>query len=197
MKVIGIVGGMGVGKTSIVSLFQQLHNTHVISGDEIGHKILRKDGRAYYSVIDAFGPLILDSSHEISRKKLGEIVFHDSTKLSLLNRLTHPIIYDEVKREIESLKSTNEYDFIIVDAALLFEIGLDKLTDIIVGVYAEDSIRIKRIMERDLFTEEEAKRRIKVQKRWEEYNKTPDYFIDNSFSIDFTKDQLARIISEL
>lgn len=197
MKVIGVVGGMGVGKTTIVSLFKERNKIYVISGDEIGHKILRKDGRAYYSVIEAFGPLILDNNHEISRKKLGQIVFHDEAKLSLLNKITHPIIYDEIKKEIESTKSTNEYDFIIVDAALLFEIGLDKLTDIIIGVYAEDSIRIKRIMQRDLFTEEEAKRRIKSQKKWEEYNKIPDYVIDTSFSIDYTKDQLAKIISEL
>lgn len=197
MKVIGIVGGMGVGKTTIVSLFHEHNKIYVISGDEIGHKILKKDGRAYYSVIDAFGPLILDNNHEISRKKLGQIVFRDQAKLSLLNKLTHPIIYDEVKKEIESKKNEKEYDYIIVDAALLFEIGLDKLTDIIIGVYAEDSIRIERIMQRDFFTQAEAERRIKSQKKWEEYNKIPDYVIDTSFSIDYTKDQLAKIISEL
>ncbi len=197
MKVIGIVGGMGAGKTTIVSLFQQLKKVYVISGDEIGHRILKKDGKAYYSVIDAFGPLILDNHHEISRKKLGAIVFHDPAKLSLLNRLTHPIIYDEVKKEIDRVKSLKEYDFIIVDAALLYEINLDKLTDIIIGVYAEHSIRVNRIMKRNYFTEEEAKSRIKSQKSWEEYNKIPHFTIDNSFSLDYTKEQLAKIISQL
>jgi len=101
MKVIGIVGGMGAGKTTVVSLIKTFRNVFVISGDQIGHAILLKENEGYHQVVSAFGNAILSESGDIERGRLGNIVFQDSKKLQRLNEITHPLIYKEVKRQVD------------------------------------------------------------------------------------------------
>lgn len=192
--VLGIVGGIGAGKTTIVSLLSILKETYVIGADEIGHKLLLKDGKAYNKVVSAFGEDILDEEGHIIRAKLGAIVFADQTKLQKLNEISHPLIFEEVSFQIEKRKLEDKWEWIIIDAALLIEIGLVKLTDKVIGVYTEEEVRIERIMQREGFTREEALKRINSQKKWEEFNSVSDVVIDNSFSPENTKDQIAKII---
>ncbi|MEG0012678.1 MAG: dephospho-CoA kinase [Cellulosilyticaceae bacterium] len=194
MMVLGIVGGIGAGKTTIVSLLSILKETYVIGADEIGHKLLLKDGKAYNKVVSAFGEDILDEEGHIIRAKLGAIVFADQTKLQKLNEISHPLIFEEVSFQIEKRKLEDKWEWIIIDAALLIEIGLVKLTDKVIGVYTEEEVRIERIMQREGFTREEALKRINSQKKWEEFNSVSDVVIDNSFSPENTKDQIAKII---
>ncbi|MEG0579049.1 MAG: dephospho-CoA kinase, partial [Niameybacter sp.] len=95
MQTIGIVGGIGAGKSTVVSLLCELRKCFVIGADEIGHKILLKDDLAYDQVVKVFGQDILDEEGNIVRRKLGAIVFSDRTKLEQLNQITHPIIFRE------------------------------------------------------------------------------------------------------
>lgn len=194
MMVLGIVGGIGAGKTTIVSLLSSMKKTYVIGADEIGHKLLLKDGKAYNKVLSTFGEGIVDEEGHIIRSKLGALVFADQTKLKKLNEISHPLIFQEVSSQIEKRKLEDEWEWIIIDAALLIEIGLVKLTDKVIGVYTEEEVRIERIMQRQGFTREEALKRINSQKKWEEFNSVSDVVIDNSFSPENTKDQIAKII---
>lgn len=194
MMVLGIVGGIGSGKTTIVSMLSSMKKTYVIGADEIGHKLLLKDGKAYDKVVDTFGQDILDEEGNIVRAKLGAIVFSDKAKLQMLNDISHPLIFAEVERQIEERKLEQKWEWIIIDAALLIEIGLVKLTDKVIGVYADEEVRIERIMQREGFTREEALKRINSQKKWEEFNSVSNIVIDNSFSTENTKDQIAKLI---
>lgn len=197
MKIIGIVGGIGAGKTTVVSILKDLVPSYVIGADEIGHGLLLKDGKAYEAVINAFGTTILDEDLNIVRSQLAPIVFSSSEALQKLNGITHPLIHEEVKKEIEVARTAQRYDLVIIDAALLIEIGLTQLTDYVIGVYADEAIRIERIMKREGYTREETIARINKQKKWQELEKVIHYTVDNSKSYDSTVEQIKGILKRM
>ncbi|WP_069997994.1 dephospho-CoA kinase [Cellulosilyticum sp. I15G10I2] len=197
MKVIGIIGGTGAGKTTVVSFIKTLKKTFIISADEIGHNILLKGHTGYHLVIKAFGPSILSSEQNILREKLGEIVFRTPEKLQLLNKIMHPLIYEEVERQIRRARREDSFDIVIIDAALLIEIGLLPLTDKVIAVYAEDETRITRIMQRQGLAKEQILERFKAQKKWEEFSHVADAVIDNSSSLQNTREQIKNLLVHL
>ncbi len=171
MKILGIVGGIGAGKSTVVQIFSEYANVYTIDADKYGHQILLSTGEAYSAIVEAFGRNILDENNEIIRTKLAKIVFSDQQKLIQLNKITHPIIVQKILDNINIHKKNDEYDIILLDAPLLFEAGLDKYVDKIIGVYANEEIRISRVMKRNNCTKKNVKDRIKIQKNWEEFTK--------------------------
>lgn len=197
MKVIGIVGGMGAGKSTVIALWNEMHPISCISADVIGHDILLKGNPAYEPIIEAFGTAILDETGEIVRKKLGECAFKTLKSVQKLNAITHPLIIEEVTRQIKEAKMTKPSQHIILEAALLIESGLVSLTDCVIAVYADTESRLKRIVKREGLTEEHILKRFKAQKEWKELEASADYIIDNSISLDYTREQIDRILEQM
>ncbi len=134
--VLGIFGKTGSGKSTIAKILSERYNFYHIDVDKIGHKILeeKKD-----EIIKLFGKDVIADGN-IDRKKLGDIVFKDRVELNKLNFLVHP----EIKRAtFEEIKKANA-KYIVIDAALLFEIGLDEYCNFLVMVDCEDSLIIER-----------------------------------------------------
>ncbi|HOA82298.1 MAG TPA: dephospho-CoA kinase [Defluviitaleaceae bacterium] len=195
MKVIGITGGSGSGKSTVASLLSQITSAYIINADKIGHDILKKGKAAYYPIVEKFGKSILNSDGEINRSKLGKIVFSNKNLLKTLNEITHPLIVQEILDIINEIKTnTNSYKYIVIDAALLIESGLHEVVDEIWLVYADEDIRVNRIVERDGITKEEAKQRINSQMLWEELKKYGDIIIDNGKDKEFTNEQINNIV---
>lgn len=197
MKVIGIVGGMGAGKSTVVKLLNEIEPVSSISADLIGHEILLKGEPAYVPILDAFGYDILDESGEIIRKKLGQAVFGDEEKVRKLNEITHPLIMKRVMQRIEESKRETPHRHIILEAALLLESGLVDLTDLVIAVYADVDVRIKRVIQREGLSEEQIVKRFNAQKEWTELRAAADYVIDNSVSLENTKKQISHILQEI
>ena len=197
MKVIGIVGGMGAGKSTVVALINEIEPISSISADLIGHEILMKGEPAYAPLIEAFGTDILDESGEIIRKKLGQVVFGNEEKVKKLNEITHPLITRRVIERIEKAKRVAPHQHIILEAALLLESGLVDLTDVVIGVYADTNVRIKRVVQREGLTEKQIVQRLNAQKAWEELKAASDYVIDNSVSLEDTKKQIGIILKQI
>jgi dephospho-CoA kinase len=197
MKVIGLTGGSGSGKSTVVFLLSQLTKVYIIDADKIGHQIILKGKPAYEDIVQHFGKGILKEDGEINRKSLGEIVFSNKDSLNILNQITHPRIKEEIFREIEQIKeSHSSYNYIVIDAALLIEIQLHKIVDEVWAVYTEEEKRIQRIMKRDGLGVKQAENRIKSQMSWEEMKRYADRIIDNSKDQDFTLKQLEYILLE-
>lgn len=194
MKVIGVVGGMGSGKSTVVKLISESVKAHVINADYIGHLILKKGHIGYTHIVENFGTEILGQDGEIDRGILGSIVFSDKIKLKALNEISHPLIYDHVKKEINNILQQGIYRYIIIDAALLIEIGLIPLVDQVWGVYAPMDIRVQRVILRNGFSKEEAIRRISSQLPWEEIKKITHIQIDNSKGVGYTKEQVLSAL---
>ena len=196
MKVIGLTGGTGSGK-SVVSKSLAEAGAVIVDADKIAHKIILKGEPAYQEIIEYYGTGILDEEGNIIRKKLGEIVFNDKEKLAFLNQCTHKYITAEVKKQIAEAKEEGTATAIIVDAPLLLEAKLETVCDLVWVVYAEPEVRAQRVMARDGITYELAKARIVNQKSWEEYKAAADAVIDNSKDLPYLESQLNEIIKTL
>ena len=153
--VIGLTGGTGAGK-SAVSRFLESKGATVIDADALSREITKEGGVAIHEIDEAFPGVINDGV--LDRKALGKIVFSDAEKLLILNRITHKYIIKLTEEEIE--KSDG---LIILDAPLLFEAGEDSLCNKVIFVAADDDVRIKRIMERDNLTYQDAEMRINAR----------------------------------
>ena len=196
MKVIGLTGGTGSGK-SVVSKSLAAAGAVIVDADKIAHEIILKGEPAYQEIIEYYGTGILDEEGNIIRKKLGEIVFNDKEKLAFLNQCTHKYITAEVKRQIAEAKDEGTATAIIVDAPLLLEAKLETVCDLVWVVYAEPEVRAQRVMARDGITYELAKARIANQKSWEEYKAAADAVIDNSKDLPYLEGQLNEILKTL
>lgn len=194
MKIIGLTGGTGSGK-GFVSERLKARKAYVIDADAVAHEIIEKGRPAYKEIVDYFGNEILDENGNIFRRKLGNIVFSDRDKLAFLNSCTHKYINMEIMRIIEEVKpQTNVYSAIIIDAPLLAEAGLVDICDDIWVVYADSEVRVKRIMERDSISEEQARNRIASQRSWEEYKELGAVIIDNSSDDENVERQLDALL---
>ena len=196
MKVIGLTGGTGSGK-SVVSKSLAAAGAVIVDADKIAHEIILKGEPAYQEIIEYYGTGILDEEGSIIRKKLGEIVFNDKEKLAFLNQCTHKYITAEVKRQIAEAKAEGTATAIIVDAPLLLEAKLETVCDLVWVVYAEPEVRAQRVMVRDGITCELAKARIANQKSWDEYKAAADTVIDNSKDLSYLEGQLNEILKTL
>ena len=196
MKVIGLTGGTGSGK-SVVSKSLAAAGAVIVDADKIAHDIILKGEPAYHEIIEYYGTGILDTEGNIIRKKLGEIVFNDKEKLAFLNQCTHKYITAEVKRQIAEAKEEGTAAAIIVDAPLLLEAKLETVCDEVWVVYADPEVRAQRVMARDGITYELAKARIANQKSWDEYKAAASVVIDNSKDLAYLESQMAEVLKML
>lgn len=195
MKVLGITGGCGSGKSEIVTMIESKYKTYSISADKIGHEIIKKGTPSYNLIINHFGLEIVSSDGEIDRKKLGDIVFSNKNELLQLNDFTHPYIYSEIKNKIEYFKEQDVYDFIVLEAAIMDDIKLINFVDIMFYIHCNYNERLRRLIQYRNITEIKAKKMIDSQPNDDEYKAIADYIIDNSNSIENSKEQLINIMS--
>lgn len=196
--VIGLTGGIASGKSTVSSLLKEL-GAYIIDVDEVGRNVVEKGEKAYNEIVDYFGKEILLPDGEINRKALGRIVFSDSSKLNKLNSITHPHIIDRVK-EIISMCKAKGIEIIVVDAAILIEMGLYSMCDTIWLVSVDKDTQLHRLMERDRYSYEEANNRIMAQLSDEKKSRYADLIIDNNGSLDELKEEVKsqwnRIVTE-
>lgn len=195
MQIIGLTGGIASGKSTVSSILKEL-GASVIDADILSRKVVSKGENAYNNIVKSFGRSILLDNGEIDRKRLGGIVFSDKQKLELLNSITHPQIIEEVKQQLERLKESNTR-VIVIDAAILIEMGLHLLTDEIWLVIVNKQTQIKRLMLRDNFQYNEAMSRINSQLGNDEKIKYADVVIDNNKSLEDVRKQIEELWNKL
>ena len=196
MKVIGLTGNIGSGKSTVAEMFRQL-GAKKIDADSIARKIVEPGERAWKEIKDVFGDEVISSDQSIDRQKLGDIVFNDVSKRALLDNITHPKIFDEINNLV------NEYEkdhskVVIIEAALIIEKGglLDLIDKLILVVVDEDT-QTKRIKLRDDIPSDQIQSRIKSQMQISEKKKYADYIIDNNGSVLKTRTQANKIWKEI
>lgn len=195
MLKIGLTGSIGTGKSTVSKLLRE-RGIAVIDADLLAREIVKKGQECLNDLKNVFGNQILTLDGELDRKKLGQIVFSDDGKLELLNSITHPHIRRRMKDQMNELESKNN-KVIVLDIPLLFEAKMEDLVDIILVVFAKEEIQIKRIMERDNCTQEEAMRIIKAQISQQDKISKSDYTIDNSGTIEELKEKLNGFLEKI
>ncbi|MBM6830199.1 dephospho-CoA kinase [Anaerotignum lactatifermentans] len=196
MKVIGLTGGTGSGKSVVSRLLAEM-GAVIVDADLVSRQIVLPGMPAYEEIKAYFGNDILQEDGAIFRKKLGEIVFRDAQKLAFLNQCTHKYIVMEMRKQMEEAKEAGQAPLVVLDAPLLFEVGLEIFCDEVWVVYADAQVRAERVMARDGITYDTAMARIANQKSWEEYKKRADVVIDNSGDLSALSAQLNQLMEKM
>lgn len=182
MRIIGITGGIGSGKSTVSRILFTL-GAKIIDADVIARKVVSKGEQALKEIIEYFGEELLDEKGELNRKKLADIVFSDAEKLAVLNNITHKYIAEEIIGQIKKEKEEGKYDVIVVDVPLPVEHGFIDTVDEIWVINANKETRIRRIMDRNGISYEEAQSRINSQASVYEYAAIGDEVIENNTDI--------------
>lgn len=177
MLTIGLTGKTGAGK-STVALWLKGKGCYIIDGDVIARQITEKGSPVLTDLQRAFGEDILDENGELIRKCLAERAFSSRENTDLLNSITHPVIKDKCRLEIEKADGEG-YGVCVIDAAALLDSSCKELCDKIVVVTAPEEIRLERILSRDKISSGQAITRIKAQKSDEYYFRYADIIIRN------------------
>ena len=177
MKVIGVTGGTGCGKTSVLRMMERL-GCFAIDADEVYHRLLKYSDDMRTALQQAF-PTAVSENGDLNRVILGNIVYNDDVKMKQLRDITHPFVIKEVEHILDVGRKHNA-SMAVIDAVFLIESGLDQLCDLTVGIVANREVRKRRIMFRDGITEEQANQRIDAQPDEQFYRDHCDYILDNS-----------------
>ncbi len=188
MKLLGITGGIGAGKSVVTKFFSDL-GAEIIDADVIARQVLEKDGAAYAEVVSVFGDEILQANHEIDRKKLAGIVFSDPEKLEKLNQITHSCVFREMEKRINQ----SDAELVCLDVPLLFSCQFPFQCDKTLAVLAPKEERIQRVIERDHCNREQVEARMACQLSDEVLRQKADFCILNNKSMT----DLKRCVEEI
>lgn len=192
--IIGITGSIGTGK-STVSNYLISKGYSVVDADKISKGAYNIGSNGYKAILEVFGVEILNSNGEVDRKKIKKIVFDNSNMLQRLNMAIHPIIINEIEKEIEMLLESQSVVFL--DAPLLIETELHKKVDKIIVVACDKNEQINRIIKRDKITADMAISIINSQMSIDEKLKFADYIVYNNSTIENLYSQVDEIILEI
>ena len=195
MKVVGLCGGSGSGKSLVCSFFNDF-GVKCIDTDMIYHEIISVNSECTNELISYFGDSI-SASPGIDRAKLRDIAFRSDDNLKILNAITHKHILNEVRLRITEIKTEGTAIGIIIDAPLLFESGFDEECELTVAVISDTDKRIERIIERDGISYDQAVSRVSRQISNDTLIKICDYVIENNSTPDALKSQVCELTSTL
>jgi dephospho-CoA kinase len=193
LKLIGLTGGAGSGKSTVAAMLKEL-GAIVIDADEAAHAAYEPGSPGFESVVHEFGPEYVRDGG-IDRARLGELVFHDDNARRRLNAIVHPLVRDWMAaRTAEAIEAGAEV--VVQDVPLLFENGIQGLYSTTVLVYVPEPLQLERLVEGRGLREDRARAMIASQMPIEEKRKLAAHVIDNSGSRDETRDQVDRVWRE-
>lgn len=183
MKVLGITGGVGAGKSTVLAYLEEHYGARVIQADEVGHLLQQPGEGCYRRIVELFGPAVLNADGTISRPQLGAIVYADPQKMARLNAIMHPSIRRWIKAEVEAEQKRGRVPFVTIEAALLLEDHYDEICDEIWYIHADDAVRIRRLMESRGYSEKKCRSIMANQKKESDFRAACQLVIDNSSDI--------------
>ena len=194
MYIIGITGGIACGK-STVSKELHKYGAKIINADKMAHWQMSPGGEIYQEYINHFGKDILNEEGLIDRSKIANIVFNDKSELDWINNIAHPILLKHVREQLVANQDTG-VTLTVLDVPLLFEAGWDRECDEVWVVHLKPGKQIKRLMERNNLSQEDAAARIKAQLNSKIRRQKADKVIDNNSFKSSTRGQVRSLIKK-
>lgn len=196
MKVIGITGGVGAGKSRILKYLEEKYRARVLMADQAAHIVKEKGQSCYEPLVRLLGREVLDEQGEIHKGRMAAMIFSDEKLLLQVNAIIHPEVRKYIVEQIELERKKGEAKFFFLEAALLIEEHYDEICDELWYIYAEDSIRISRLMESRGYSRQKALQIMKGQLLEEEFRRGCQFVIDNSGKLETALEQIDRKLGE-
>lgn len=194
MLTVALTGSLGAGKSTVAYLLENEGAT-VISADAVGHRLIAPGGVAYDEVVQRYGERVLAQDGAIDRAALGRIVFGDPEELLYYNNIVHPHLVADLLDELE--RRRNDPGVLVVDAALVYEWGIEHEFDLIVVVAADTPVRQQRIQRREGLGADEFEKRDRAQAGPQSGDRAPDLIIQNDGDFDALQQQVRRFWERL
>lgn len=195
MKTIGITGGVGAGKSTILNFLEKNYNSIILVADNIAHELEEPGNACYNDLLCLLGNDILDEEGKIIPRKMAEIIFKDQLILQKVNDIVHPAVKEYILNKIEDAKKQG-VDYVIVEAALLIEEGYQYILDDMWYVRTSIPVRRQRLKSSRGYSDDKIDSIIANQMTDEEYMKVCDYVIDNDRDFEEVKKQIVDILGE-
>lgn len=196
MKVIGITGGVGAGKSRILNYLEEKYQARILMADQAAHRVKEKGQSCYEPLVRLLGREVLDERGEIHKGRMAAMIFSEQKLLLQVNEIIHPEVRKYILEQIELERKKGTTKFFFLEAALLIEEHYDEICDELWYIYAEDSIRISRLMESRGYSREKALQIMKGQLLEEEFRKGCQFVIDNSGKLETALEQIDRKLGE-
>ena len=193
--VIGIIGGIGSGKSTVATEFSRL-GCAVIDADQIAHSLLN-NAETKQQIQDHFGPNLFTPRGDVDRKELAEIVFRDPEKLGLLNSILHPQVLDRCETLLREYSHSSRFQAIVLDIPLLLEVGWNTKCDHIIFIACDPDLRLKRIQAKGPFSERELEMRESFQISLDTKQLHADNIIHNNSDLAALTGQITEIFSKI
>lgn len=194
MLKVGLTGSIGCGKSSLSNILKK-YDIPIIDADIKGREIY-ENKELLRDIEKNFGSSVINKDGTLNRKNLGKIVFNDDYKLEKLNSLTHPVIQNMIKDDLNKYEKFGK-KIAVVDAALLIEAGFMNMLDTLVVVTCSEEVQLQRVVLRDNCSEEDAMARIKSQMPQDEKVKYAEFVVDNSGTIEHLEKEAEKLIKSL
>lgn len=191
MKIIGITGGIGAGKSEVLNFIAGRYDATVVEADQVGYLVMQPGKEAFEPVVNLFGSSVVKEDGTLDRDKIARLVFEDRQLLEKLNAIVHPAVKRYIRRAIEMEQKIGTEIF-VVEAALLIEDKYDEICDELWYIYADENVRMHRLMKNRGYSVEKIRGILANQLSEEEFESHCDFEIDNSGDFQDTVRQIEQ-----
>jgi dephospho-CoA kinase len=193
--VVGLTGGIASGKSTVGQIFRE-SGVPVICADELAREAVQPGSLALEEIRRLFGDEFLDQSGNLDRVAMAQVVFQDSRKRKVLESIVHPVVAERQRSLIEEFSRQGNL-FVVVDVPLLYESQLEDEFDMVIVVYVPVPLQELRLIERDKMSHTQARERLDAQMPIEVKKERADVLIDNTGSLEHTREQVLKMIKQL
>lgn len=194
MKIIGLTGGVGCGKSTVASVIKENFNAAVLIADDIGAELMKPGQSCYREVVAAFGNEVVAADGNLDRKKIAAIVFADDVKLSILNGIIHPQVKEYIKAEIQKIKQDDEKKYVFIESAIILKCGYDDICDEFWYVSAPYEERVRRLKTSRGYSDAKIEAIMDSQNKEEEFEKQCSIILENDGDIKKIFSQLKILL---
>ena len=197
MKVLGITGGVGAGKSTVLDYLRETYSARVIQCDEAARELQEPGGSCYQPMVELFGQQAVLPDGQLKRSEIARLVFGDRNLLERLNRIVHPKVKEYVAEEIRRERAGGKTSLMVIEAALLLEERYDLLCDEIWYIHTEEKIRRQRLKKSRGYTDEKITGIMAAQKPDEYFREHCQFVVDNSSdNVENTYEQIDKGLRE-
>lgn len=196
MKVIGITGGVGAGKSALLAYVKERYRCRVILADEVAHLVEEPGQECYNTLVELLGNGLLNPDGTIDKRRMAEKIFADSTVLKQVNAIVHPAVKKYILQEIARSRREEKEDFLFVEAALLIEGGYGEILDELWYIHAREEVRRSRLKAGRAYSDEKIDRILGEQLSEKEFRRHCRVVIDNSGSLEEAYRQIDKKLEE-